>query len=96
MEISGDSRDPAIDLLGEWLPLIPGAQARFDVANLDLMIIGVQRRGHDGGRVPLRQDPIRLQVCQNGIEMGEDTGGQPRQCLAGLHQVEIDIGLDLE
>ena len=96
MQVGDGSGDAAVDLFGEGLPFVVGAQTGFHVPDAHPVVEGQQGGGHDGGGIALHQHPVRLEVAQHGVEVGEDGGGQLRQRLVGAHQVEVDVGGDLE
>ena len=66
------------------------------MADFDPVIEAEHRRGHHGGGVALHQEPIRFEIHQDRVQLGEDPGGQFGQALVGPHQVQVHIGCDLK
>ena len=58
----------------------------------DLAVIGGERAGHRGGGVALDDDHVGLLGVHHIAEPGEQARGEAVEILAGLHQIEIDIG----
>ncbi len=80
--------DDAIHFLGH--SAVEGAQAGFDVGELDRQF-GADQGGGDGGvDVPVNENDVGLAIEQNGLEAGHNVGG-----LAGMGSgadAEIDVG----
>ncbi len=64
--------DTAIDLFGERLPFIVGAQPRLEVTEMYAAIVGQQGCDGDRGRVALSQHPVGLEIFEHRIKMRED------------------------
>ena len=59
MQVGGHAGHPPVDLLGEGLPFVAGAQPGFHVADVDVVVIAQQGGRHHGGGIALHQHPIR-------------------------------------
>ncbi len=91
MQIGDHAGHPAVDLFGERLPFIVGAQTGLHMPDPDAVVISQQGGRHDRGGIALHQHPIGLQAGENRVQVGEHGGGQVGQGLVGAHQVQIDI-----
>ncbi len=94
VQVGDHAGNAAVDLFGEGLPFIAGAQAGFHVTETEPVVVSQQGSRHDRGGIALGQHPIRLDLLQNGIQAGEDRRRQIGQGLPGLHQVQVEVGLD--
>ena len=91
---AGDEQ--TVHLFRERLGGIAGAQAGFDVGDRDSLIERGEGAGERGCGVALHDDEIGLDVAQDGFGGGEDAGRERGKALAGLHEIEIDVGLNGE
>ena len=86
----------AVHLLRERLQHIAGAQARFHVAHRNLAIKRTKRAAECGGGIALHEDHAGLLIRQNRFEPGQNSGCRLEKRLARQHDVEVDIGTNLE
>jgi hypothetical protein len=89
-------REQAVGLLREGAAAIAGAQPGLDVADGDAGIERRQRAGEGGRRVALHQHPVGRDARKHGGEPFDAACHHVGQCLAGPHQVEIDVGAQSE
>ena len=75
---------------------VAGPQARLDVADAHAAVKRGQRGSHRGRRVALHQEPVGLLARQDRIQVREDAGGELARRLVRPHQVQVDVGCDLE
>jgi hypothetical protein len=93
---SDDADHAAVGLFGEGILEVVGAEAGFDVGNLDLGVEGGERGHGGGGGVSLDDDPLGFDLFEDVGEVFEDTGGDFGQRGTGLHEVEVEIGVDVK
>ncbi len=86
----------AVEFLGKGALKVPGAQARLDVAETDVIVEGDQRSDQDGGRVALGQDPIGPLATHEVVQGREEGRREGREPLVGPHEVQVHIGPDRE
>ena len=89
-------RQHAVHLFGEGLAQVVGAQPGFDVGNGNALVKGGERAAECGGGIPLYDHQIRPPGGEHRLKAGQHARSRLRQRLAGLHQVEIVIGDDVE
>jgi len=89
-------REQPVHFLRERLVDIESSQPRLDVPHGDALVERRQGAAERGGRVALHQDHIRLLGVQNRFHAREDARRRLKQRLAGEHDVEIIIGVDVE
>jgi hypothetical protein len=88
--------DAAIELLGEGIAEVVGAQPGLDMPEGNAAVESAHRAGHDGGGVALGQHKRRRKIRQHRVEAVQDAPGQRGERLPRLHQVEIDVRRDAE
>jgi hypothetical protein len=66
------------------------------MAEWNPMVKTGQRSSHDRRGVTLSQNHIRMFSQQHIVQPGQEPCRQRCQCLIWAHDVEIDIGLDIE
>ncbi len=86
----------AVHLLGEGLEHVVGAEAGFHMGDGDVMVKGGEGAAERAGGVALDDDQIGLLGRQDGFEAGEDARGGLGQRLAGAHEIEVMIRVDLK
>ena len=95
--VGGDAAgDLAVHLLRPGAVDVVGAEAGLDMAYGDLLVKGRERRGGAGGRVAMDQDDIGLDLLQDVAHAGEHAGRDVVQVLPLLHDVQVEVRLDLE
>ena len=57
---------------------------------------GGERGGERRGRVALDQDHVGTHAAQERREAVENAGGDARRRLPGHHEIEVDVGLEIE
>ena len=90
------SRDLAVHLLGPWRVDIARAQARLDMADRNLLVIGGHGGGHGGRRVAMDENPVGLHLLKGSFQPFENRTGDMGETLRGAHHVEIAVGNDPE
>ena len=73
-----------------------GAESCFDVSEGDIAVEAGECGSEDGGGVALREDDIGFFVGECGVELDEESGGEFRERLVGLHDVQVNVGVDIE
>jgi hypothetical protein len=73
---------------------VVAAQARLDMGDGHLAIIGGEGCDHRGGGVALHDHPVGLLRIEHRAKGAEQPCGQPIERLAGGHDVQVDIGRD--
>ena len=96
VEVGDAACQAAVHLLGERRVLVVGAQARLDVADGRLMVIGSECAGECRRRVAVDEHDIRLLLRQDLVEAHHGARRDVKKCLAGRHDVEIMVRFDLE
>jgi len=86
----------SVDFFRERLPFIARPQSRFNMPHLDAVIVAQQGGYHNRGRIPLNQDPVRMQVLQHRVQPGQNISRQLCEPLVGPHQIKVNIWLDIE
>ena len=85
-----------IHFLRERLAQIARAQTRFDVSERDVAIKAGHGCGKNGRGVALRDDPIRPKLGEDLVKARQKPRGETRKGLIRLHDVEVDVGTDVE
>ena len=85
-----------VHLLREGGIFVIGPQSRLHVAHRHLMVEGGQRSGKSGGGIAVDQDHVRLQGFNGLIHAGEALAGDGGQGLAGGHDVQVPVGLQIK
>ena len=62
----------------------------------NLAVIGCQARGEGRGRVAVDEDQVRGSLGENLVQTLDQPRCEPCQILSRPHDIEIDVGLDLE
>jgi len=75
---------------------VAGAQAGFDVGDRDLLVVGGEGGGEGGGGVAVDQDDVGFAVGEDAFHALQDGGGDVGEVLAGLHDVEVVVGFEVE
>ena len=83
-----------VHLLWKWPPLVARSKAGFDVPERAPVIERLHRRHEHRGGVPLREHPVRLHYAEDVVKATEQVGGQLRQALIRLHQVQLVMRLN--
>ena len=96
MEIGEARGHRSIRFFGEWAVLVTRAQARLDVADPDAVVEGSQRAGEGGRRVALHEHPVGPLRGEHFGQAANARGHDMRQGLLRLHDVQVDIGADVE
>ena len=96
MDVRDVAGKDAVDLLREGGVLVSGPEARFDVADADLLVEAGQGGRERRRSVPVDEDEIGLFFFQYGFKAFEDGRGYHCYGLAGLHYVQIVVGRKLE
>ena len=91
-----DVDDASVHLLRERPVQVPGAQAGLDVPDGDAAVEGGDRSAHRRGRVALDEEPVGPALRQQRIERAEDPRRELARGLVVAHQVEIDVGRQVE
>ena len=86
----------AVGLLGPGRIQVAGAQAGLDMANRNALVEGRQRCRQRGGGIAVHQHRVGPPAREHGAHAGEHAGGDVGQVLPGLHQIEVELGLDPE
>ncbi len=73
-----------------------GAQARLDVGDLDLGVVGGERRGHGGGGVALHHHPVGPDLVEDRLQGLQGQGAEAGERLVGPHHVQVMVGADVE
>ena len=93
----GDLADhPAVDLFGKWGVFVLGAQPGLDVANLYMLVISGQRPAQRRGGIALHQHHGGLFLGDYAVQALDGAGSHLGQALPGLHDIQVDVGLDAE
>ncbi len=76
--------------------LISSGQARLDVGDGDLLVVGRQGGGQRGGRVAVHEHAFGPKRSEHAAQSGEDRAGDVGQSLARLHDVQVVVRRDVE
>ena len=86
----------AVHLLREGGVAVPGAQPRLHVAHGDLLVKRRQRPGKGGGGVPMDQHQVGPHLLKHLFQPQQALGGDGGQGLAGLHDIQVELGDNAE
>ena len=86
----------AVHLLGPRGLEIAGAQARLDMGDLGFRVKRGQAGGQGGGGVAVDEHPVVAAPFKDFPQAGQNVGGDVGQVLARLHDVEVEIRMDVE
>ncbi len=92
----GPGRDHAVELLGEGMLQVAGAQTRLDMAEGDAPVEAGDGGGEDRRCVALGEYHGGGGLFQQRVDAVQDAGGEPGQTLVGAHEVEVDIRAQAE
>ena len=90
-EVCGQIGDASMHLFRKWLLTIAGPQAGFDVGEPHPVVEGDHARDEHGGRITLREHPVRLRGADDAIEPREQPRREAWEALIGLHDIEIKV-----
>ena len=96
VELRDVAHQGPVHLLREGGVLVPGAETGLHVAHGDLVIESGQSSGKGGGGVTVDQDQVRLRRLQHLLHAQQGAAGDGGQGLAGLHDVQVIVGLQPE
>ncbi len=96
VRVGDQIHDAAVHLLGKGVLEVARAQARLDVPDAHAAVEGGDGRAHRRRRVALHEEPVRGEPREEGIEGGEDPGGDLVGGLPGAHEVEVHVRLEVE
>ena len=96
MQIPDDAGNPPVHFLRKGRIQIARTQTRFDVPHPDPAVKCRHGGGHDRRRIPLDQDKVRILAPQDFIDAQDHPCRQLGQGLVRLHDVQIDVRLDME
>ena len=85
-----------VHLLGPRGVLVVRPETRFDVADGDLVVERRKRRDERRRRIAVDEDEVGLLFFKDRIKAEQNAGGDRRERLAGLHQVQVVIGPEVE
>ncbi|MNF88705.1 hypothetical protein D3C84_712040 [compost metagenome] len=75
---------------------IARAQTGLDMSDRDLLVVGRQGSGERGSSVAMHEDDVGLELGEDRFHALQNSGGDVRQVLARLHDVQIEVRRDLE
>jgi len=96
MELCQCAGQLAVGFFGPGRIDIAGTQPGLHVADRDLLVVGGQRGGEGGCGVAMDQHVVGLEPLQYALHASEDAGRHGGHVLARLHDVQVEVRLDLE
>ena len=96
MDVRDDRRQSPIRLFRKRVLQIAATQPGLDVGDRDPGVKGRQRSGEGRCRVALHDDQVRPICGEATGHLLEHAAGQLGKRLIGAHQIQIDVGRDLE
>ncbi|MCY1432023.1 hypothetical protein D9M71_480060 [compost metagenome] len=70
---------------------IAGTQARFNVRNWNLLVVGREAGGKGGRGITVDQHNIRFELCKHAFQALQDGCAHICQVLAGLHDIQVEV-----
>ncbi|MNE36713.1 hypothetical protein D3C80_1305340 [compost metagenome] len=97
-EVQGGQRagQAAVAFFRPWRIQVASAQAGFHVGNRNLLVVGGQAGGQGCCGVAVHQHHVGLELGQHRLQALQNRRGHIGQVLAGLHDVQVVVGRDLE
>ena len=86
----------AVHFFGEWLREVAGAQSSFYMAHWHVLVEGRHGAGERGGGIALHEQHVRLSGFNYRLEGCQDARRDLRECLPGLHQVQVVVRRHIE
>lgn len=96
VELCEPGGEDAVGFFGPGGLEVACAEAGFDMADGDVVVEGGECGAEDGGGVALDEDEVGPGLFEFFVDGGQGAGGEVGECLVGLHELEVALGLDIE
>ena len=96
MQVGNIARQPTVHLLRIGGVFVKGAQAGFDMPDLYFCIKGGKRGGKRGRGIAMYQDQIGACLREDAGKPTQSFGGDGRERLPLLHDIQVKIGLHMK